>query len=184
MKRNVSSLITGIIIALTVSLFTHDNSLHYLRFHLNLYDTATEEKTIEDTLRLFNKHFATFFNTGGNLGGLNEFPAANLIKRRIVQEINEWTKNNQILVYDRDIFEIEQTVFLSPERAVTVAQEVWFLNVQNKQDRKEKSGVKASPIRIRYFLKKLDSRWRVIEYEVFGKDNDIPPPPHYLNHHS
>lgn len=134
-----------------------------------------EEKAIEDTLKLFNRHFATFFNTGGRLEGLNEFPAANLIKRRIFQDINKWNKENSVLVYDKDLFEIISLEILAPIRAVAVAKEVWFLNVKDRETRKNLSAVKANPIKIRYILKKIDGSWRVIEYEVFGKDDDIPP---------
>lgn len=175
MKKNIVSLIAGIILAFTVSLFIHKNGINNLFFHMGVYDMPGEEKAIEDTLKLFNRHFATFFNTGGRLEGLNEFPAANLIKRRIFQDINKWNKENSVLVYDKDLFEIISLEILAPIRAVAVAKEVWFLNVKDRETRKNLSAVKANPIKIRYILKKIDGSWRVIEYEVFGKDDDIPP---------
>ncbi len=175
MVKNIVSIICGVTLALMLSFFANSNALMNLRFHLGLYDIPAEEKQVEDTLKLFNRNFATLFNTGGDLSvALNEFPAANMIKRRVVQEINDWAGNNKVLVYDKDVFEIETIILLSPGRALAVTREVWFLNVQNRENRREKSGVKASPIRVRYFLKKIDSKWRVIEYEVFGKDDDIP----------
>ncbi len=175
MVKNIVSIICGVILALILSFFANHNALMNLRFHLGLYDTPTEEKKIEATLKLFNRNFATLFNTGGNLAlSLNEFPAANMIKRRVVQEINDWAGNNKVLVYDKDVFELEKIDLISPERAMAVSREVWFLNVQNRKNRSEKSGVKANPIRVRYLLKKIDNKWLVIEYEVFGKDDDIP----------
>jgi hypothetical protein len=176
MKKNITAIICGIALALTLSFFLNKDGLVHLRFKLGLYDKAALEKSVEDTLKLFNKNFATLFNTGGETAfALNAFPAENMIKRRVFQEINEWNKKNRVLVYDKDVFELEETVLLSTGRAVAVAREVWFLNVQNRQNRREKSGVKASPIRVRYYLEKVNDRWKVMEFEVFGKDDAVPP---------
>ena len=174
MKKVILSVLAGIILSVAVSFFSHKNSLENLGFHLGLYNIAGEEKAIEETLKLFNKHFGTFFNTGGKLEGLSEFPASNLIKRRIFQEINEWTKKNQILVYDKDSFKIEEITLFNSATAIAVAKEVWFLNVQERDTRKKISPVKANPIRVRYVIKKLEGMWRVVEYEVFSNENDIP----------
>lgn len=175
MVKNIVSIICGVALALMLSFFTNNNALMNLRFHLGLYDTPAEEKQVEDTLKLFNRNFATLFNTGGDLSVvLNEFPAANMIKRRVVQEINDWAKNNKVLVYDKDVFELEKIDLLSPGRALALAREVWFLNVQDRENRHKKSGVKANPVRVRYLLKKIENKWRVIEYEVFGEGDTVP----------
>ena len=50
-----------------------------------------------------------------------------------------------------------------------------FIVVQDKETRGKKSGVKGNPVKVRYFLKKIEGNWKIIEYEVFGKDDDIPP---------
>jgi hypothetical protein len=175
MNKNIISFIAAVMTALALSYFFNEDPLDNLKFHTGLYNTAEEKKVIEMTLKQFNKHFATLFNTGGELQSLNYIPAANLVKRRIVQELNEWSSNNQVLVYDRDVFEIKNIEILSPKRAVVMANEVWFLNVQNREKRHEKSGVKANPIKVRYILGKHDDRWKVIELEVYGKDDSIPP---------
>jgi hypothetical protein len=175
MIKSIVSGAAGIILALFVSFFSHSEGIQNLIFRLGMYDASMDKKAIEETLNLFNKHFATFFNTGGNLTGLNEFPAENMIKRRIFQEINKWTKNNQLIVYDKDVFEIESVDFLDPDRAIVVAQEVWFLSIQEKKSRKPLSAVKASPLRIRYFMKKTDGSWSVVEYEVFADTDKISP---------
>jgi len=175
MKQNIISGAAGILLALCVSLFSHEQGLINFGFSLGMYDNEKGEKEIEETLKLFNRNFASFFNTGGSLAGLNEFPAANMIKRRIFQEVNEWKKNNQIIVYDKDVFELENVDLLSPVSAVAVAREVWFLTIQDRDTRKSlMSGVKANPIKVRYLMGKEGDNWRVIEYEVFGVDDDIP----------
>ena len=174
MKKTIMAVLAGIILSSSVSFFSHENSLENAAFYLGLDKRSAEEKAIEETLKLFNKHFATFFNTGGSLRGLNEFPAANMVKRRIFQEINEWSKKNQVIVYDKDHFEIETINMLSPVSAFAVAREVWFLSVQDKATRKHLSQTKANPIRVRYLLKKVNGSWGVLEYEVFSKNDDIP----------
>jgi len=175
MKNKIYAVIVGVILASLTSFLTHENAFYNLRFHLGLYDRVSEEKDIEKTLRLFNRYFATFFSTGGSLEGLNEFPAANLIKRRIFQEINDWKKEGYLLVYDRDVFKIESVEMLDPISAVAIAKEVWFLNVQDLNTRRYVSPVKADPIRVRYFLEKIGKKWQVVEYEVFGAQDEIPP---------
>ena len=175
MKKVIISGIAGIVLAMCVSFLSHQHRLRNLGFHLGMYDRGNEEKEIEETLKLFNRNFASFFNTGGSLAGLNEFPAANMIKRRIFQEISDWKKNNQVIVYDRDVFELESTEFLSAVSAIAVAREVWFLTIQDRDTRKSlMSGVKANSIRVRYRMKKHEDNWRVIEYEVFGSNDEIP----------
>jgi hypothetical protein len=174
MKKIILAVLAGIILSSSISFLSHENSLEKLGFHLGLYKRTVDEKAIEKTLHLFNKHFATFYNTGGSLHGLNEFPAANMVKRRIFQEINEWKKKNQLLVYDKDSFEIEDITLFNSVTAIAVAKEVWFLNVQERDTRKKLSPVKANPIRVRYLLKKLKGMWGVVEYEVFSNEDDIP----------
>jgi hypothetical protein len=174
MKNTIISVIAGMMLAIVISFLSHDNAIQNVMFRTGLYDRETEKKTVQETLKLFNRNFATFFNTGGNLSGLNEFPAENMIKRRIFQEINKWTKNNQIIVYDKDVFEIESIDFPDPDRATAVTREVWFLNIQEKETRKHLSPVKASSIRVRYIMKKIEGNWRVLEYEVFADTDDIP----------
>lgn len=176
MIKNIIAIICGATLALTISFYTNDNSSDNLRFNIGIYETDTDEKQIEATIELFNRYFATLFNTaGGPSVALNELPAVNMVKRRVVQEIEIWMRNGKVLVYDKDVFEIQSIDLLSPESAVTVARETWFLNVQEKGTRKRMSAVKGNPIKVRYFLRKIEGSWKIIEYEVFGKDDTIPP---------
>lgn len=165
----------GILCALVASFAGSPHAFADLRFHLGLYDRSGETKSVESTLRLFNKLFASFFNTGGLIEGLNEFPAANLVKRRIFQDIGELAKTNTVIVYDRDVFKLRKVDFLDPVRAVALADEVWFISLQDSRTRKPISAVKANPIRVRYLLRKEKGAWRVVEYEVFDKSGPIPP---------
>ncbi|UCH45756.1 MAG: hypothetical protein JSV11_03350 [Nitrospiraceae bacterium] len=175
MKKYLISGAAGILLALCISFFSHEHSLKNFAYFIGAYDHEMFVQEIEQTLKLFNRNFASFFNTGGSLAGLNEFPAANMIKRRIFQEIDDWRKNNQIIVYDRDVFELESIDRTSPVSAVAIAREVWFMTIQDRGTRKSiMSGVKANSIRVRYRMRKEGDTWRVTEYEVFGVEDTIP----------
>ena len=174
-KKYTAAVIGGAILALAFSFFSHRDSIDNFIFSLGLYKAHEAEKDIERTLKIFNRNFSSFFNTGGRLEGLNEFPAANMIKRRVLQEVQDWNKSGRLLVYDKDSFELEGIEFLGPARAIAVAREVWFLNIQEKDTRRKLSPVKANQIRVRYIMKKVEGRWIVVEFEVFGLDDEIIP---------
>jgi len=173
MIKNIISIIAGIITAFAISYSTNEDALKNFRFNAGLYDTKYEEKALENTLKLFNKQFAVLFSTS-DVGELKHMPAANLVRRRIVQEIRNWAINDQVLIYDKDFFEIEKIELLSPKRAVVVANEVWFMNVKSRKKRYEKSGDRINQIKVRYILRKMGKRWEVIEYEVYGPDDSLP----------
>jgi hypothetical protein len=173
--KGIVAVIAGFIIAMSVSFYLHSDGFDNFRFNVGLYDKEAEHRDIEKTIKLFNRYFATFFNTGGNLEGLDIIPAANLVKRRIVQEINQWRTENKVLTYDKDDFELEHIELLGPREAVAVAREVWFLNVQEFGTRKKLKGIKANPIRVRYILVKYKGDWKIEEYEVFHVDDEVPP---------
>jgi hypothetical protein len=174
MKR-ISAVIVGFIIAISVSYYIHDDGLANLRFKLGLIDRDEDYKAIEETIKLFNRYYATFFSTGGNLEGLGRFPAANLIKRRVVQEINQWRQENKVLTYDKDVFDLERVELLGPEKAIALTREVWFLNIQKFNTREKLKGVKVNPIRVRYILIKRQGAWKIEEYEVFHIQDEVPP---------
>ncbi|MBI1922310.1 MAG: hypothetical protein HYS23_14640 [Geobacter sp.] len=166
-------MIAGALCALVASFALNNQSLANLRHHLGIYDRQAEEKRVEETLKKFNIHFASFFNTAGLLVGLNEFPADNLVKRRIFQDINTLKAFNNVMVYDRDVFKLKKVDFPDPIRAVALADEVWFISLQDAVTRANVSGVKANQIQVKYMLRKENGAWRVIDYQVFAKDDAI-----------
>lgn len=181
MKRKIFlTVILGLITGLSLSFFSHPESKEYLLYHLGLMDTAGLKQKIDNTIREFNQYFAKFFNTAGDLEGLNKIPAAPLIKRRIFQEINQWKKQGKVLVYDRDVYKLLKVDFLSPDTVIAVSKELWFLTIEDLKTRRYISPVKALPIKVRYTLKRdkrYSNGWIVVEYEVFGKDDTIMPIP-------
>ena len=177
MKPGRKLVIAAVAAGLLLSLASHRNGLQNLSFHLGARNDRNVRGEIEETLNQFNRNFATFFNTGGSTEILNEFPASPLIKRRIFQEIGQWTKENAVLVYDKDLFELETAELMRPDAAVAVAREVWFVTLQNAESRKAIGEMKANPLRVRYLLKRSGRRWQVETYEVFGEKEEMPPLP-------
>lgn len=176
-KSVILTVVAGILAALSLSFATSEQSLANFRFHAGLFDRTAARKNVEQTLKKFNVHFASFFNTGGMLEGLNEFPAENMVKRRVFQDINTLLSANTIMVYDKDQFKLKDVAFIDPLRAVAIADEVWFLSLHDAKTRARLSGVKASTIQVRYLLRKQEGGWRVVDFQVFAKDDAIPDLP-------
>lgn len=162
--------VAAIIVAAAIS----GHPVHNLKFRLGLHDESAMKNGIEQALRQFNRDFATFFNAGGPTSILGTFPADNLIKRRIFQEIQYWDQKNIVIVYDKDAFKIEKITLSGPDRAVAIANEIWYISAQKADTRQPISTLKRSPERIRYFLKLVRGQWRVTEYEVYGETDSIP----------
>jgi len=166
--------LAGAGIALLVALGTNPAGMRNLRFHLGWYDRSAREAQIGETLKIFNRLFATFYATGGRLEGLNDFPAGQMVKRRVFQDIFTFTEQNAILVYDRDLFQLKKVRLPDPERAVALADEVWFLTLQESATRKAKGPSKANRLQVRYLLRAEQGVWRVVDFEVYGPDDVVP----------
>ncbi len=166
---------SAVVAALITSFISDPGWIEYIALKSGLYSADSERKAIEETVRRFNAYYGMFFSTGGDIRGLGRVPASNLVKRRIVQEINIWSSEGKVLVYDKDKFEVERIGLIKPWLSELIAREVWFLNLQDIQTRKWLTEVKANPIRVRYILIKIDRTWKIIDYEVYKLDEEIPP---------
>ncbi|MDA8084226.1 MAG: hypothetical protein M0024_11270 [Nitrospiraceae bacterium] len=76
---------------------------------------------------------------------------------------------------DRDRSTFRKITFLSPERAVAIVDESWFIVLQNYTTRRQISGRKADFVTVRYFLKKMWGRWIIVDYEVYPQ-GEVPAP--------
>ena len=175
-RGTVVSLAAGCLLAIAVAFVLNVNALGNLVFHLGV-GRGGEQALIADTIKQFNKLYASFYDTGGSLNGLNDFPAANLVKRRIFQDIAEFSKKNELLVHDRDETKLLSITFIDAMSAEARTSETWFLSLQDAATRKPLSGVKSNQVKVRYLLKRGGGVWRVVEFEVFGKDDPIPSLP-------
>jgi hypothetical protein len=163
------------VLSLLAAFLSTPGSGDQFRFKIGYYDRQAEEAAIQDTLALFRATLAGFYMTGGNVAGLNMFPAEKMLKRNIFKDININLDAGRVLVMDRDRIELKQIVFSDRNHATAVFDETWFMQFQNAGTRRPLSGNKANLITARYFLKKMWSRWVVISYEVYGREDILPP---------
>lgn len=172
---NGKSLFLALIIAFLAAALTsfamHEESRISLKYYLSSSDADRHD--LEETIRLFNKLFATFYDTGGDILNLNEFPAANLVKRRVFQDIENWKKGNNWFIHDLHNTEFLREGTLSPQRAFVETRELWHMWVRDVESG-NKSGYKVNPIKVRYYLGMQRGQWTVLEYEVYGIDDDFP----------
>lgn len=153
------------------------NSWDYFRFKIGNYNMDEEIAGVKGSIRLFSASIAGFYDSGGIIAGLNMFPAENLVKRRIFQDIRYNQNNGILLVIDRDKSDVKKIIFADPVHAIVIVEEDWFFAYQDYNTRRPLSDKKTNFITVRYFLKKMWSRWIVLEYEVYGRDDAISPVP-------
>jgi hypothetical protein len=174
MKRLAVIILIPAALALLTSLLMEKHGWEHMLFNLHLYDRKDETEQVKKTIKQFNIDFATVFNTGGSTHIIDEYPASNLVKRRTYHEANLWAGQKRVIVYDRDRTEIEDIRLYSPFTAVVVAREDWYINVQDSETRKYLTPLKANVIKVRYFLRKYDSKgWIVEDYEVFNLKDEV-----------
>ncbi len=176
-KRYALIFAAALIIALVTVFVSVPGSFGYFRFYLGNYDIKGETASVRNTIKLFSASISGFYASGGSPEGLNYFPAEKLIKRRIFMDIDYIKKTGMVLVMDRDKSDVKQITFIGPVHAVAVVDEAWFNEYQDYETRKKLSNKKSNIITVRYFLKKMWSKWIVVEYEVYGRDDKIPPVP-------
>ncbi|TAN44951.1 MAG: hypothetical protein EPN22_04800 [Nitrospirae bacterium] len=173
MKKN--RLIAAVIVlSFAAAVATNANGGRYLFFTLDKRATAKEDSNVRAAIKLFSAGIAGFYDTGGHTGGLNMFPADNLIKRRIFMDIEKLKQAGYIFVIDRDKTEIKSVSFFSPVHAVAVVDESWIMEYQERDTRRP-LGKAHNVITVRYYLKKLWGKWIVLEYEVYERGDGIPP---------
>lgn len=174
-RKNAVSLVLAVIAAAATVLVTTAGSWDRLRYTVGAFEREAEQRNISETLDLFGATYAGFYVTGGNPEGLRLFPAEMLIKRRIFMEINTYREAGVVYALDRDRSELKDIQFLDLAHAVAVADESWFMMYQDAATRRSLSAKRAMFTTVRYFLKKRWGKWNVLEYEVYGRDDTLPP---------
>jgi len=175
MKHAQIACLTGCVVALIAVLAVTPGSWTYYRFKTDRYDYASEAEALGASVKLFGATMAGFYMTGGNPEGLNSFPANPLVKRRVFMDLNGLLMSKQIFVMDRDTRELRDLVFLSPVHAVVVTDENWFFAYQDAETRRPLSTKKFSKLTIRYYMKKKWGKWIVMDYDVFDREDTLPP---------
>ncbi len=172
-RRDLVAAICGIALALLGAGLINGNPVQTLRFRLGLYGNGERIK-VEETIKHFNRDYATLYNTGGPTTMLGSFPADNLVKRRIFQEVRYWDQLNAVMVYDKESVKTTRIDFPAADRAVVVADEVWFICAQKVDTRERISTLKRNPVRIRYLLRLVRGKWRVSDFEVYNEGETLP----------
>lgn len=173
----ILSAVAGALIALMAFFVRVDGAVDGIKFRLGMWDKESAKSQVAETIQSFNSYYARFFSTGGDLEGLGTFPAENMIKRRIVQEINTWTADGKALVYDKYAVEVKDVELLSPVLATATVNESWSLMLRDTSVKQRRAGTKSLNIQVRYMLGRLDDQWKVLEYYVYGPDEEMLPAP-------
>lgn len=170
--------VLALLLAVVAAFSTTPGSWSLFRFKIGNYDREGETESIGQTIQLFSATLAGLYLTVGNSPGLNIFPATNLIKRRILQEIRTNLDSGVVLAVDRDRSDVRQVLFSDSSHATAVVDEAWYMQYQDPASRRPVASKKANFITVRYYLKKMWGRWTVMDYEVYGRDDSIPPVQH------
>ena len=173
MMRSSRIWIAGLVLALLAS-FVEPGAYDHYRITVDYDRRQQEAEAVKDAIKVFSGTLAGFYATGYT-AGLRQFPAENPIRRRIFQDIENWEQSGMMLVMDRDRSVVKEIVFITPDLAIAVVDENWFSVYQNLQTRRQISAKKANIISVRYYLKKEWGRWIVFEYEVYEREDKIPP---------
>lgn len=173
MKTGGWILIAGFFAALVASV-VQPGAYDFFRFTIDSEARGQETEAVKDTLKLFHGTLAGFYATGYT-AGLTQFPADNLVRRRIFQDIRNWEQAGKILVMDRDKSTVKEISFITPELSMALVDENWYGVYQDLRTRRQISEKKANIIAVRYYLKKKWGRWIVFEYEVYPQGEPIPP---------
>lgn len=161
--------------AVVAAFATTPGSGGQFRFKVGQFDSEGEKREIAETLKLFSATYAGFYVSGGNPEGLRSFPAEMMIKRRIFMDINSYREAGLVFALDRDRSDIKEIRFADATHAAATADEFWFMQFQNAATRRPLSAKKANFVTVRYFLKKQWGKWIVLEYEVYGQGDELPP---------
>jgi len=160
-------------VAVTASVAPDGKGWRNLRFHL-LGPPAHDEEALRAVVKAFNSGLAGFYDTGGMTFGLSEFPADNLVKRRIFQDIAQWRKAGLRRMQDLHELEFTDLFFKSPVEAYVETKELWDVWL-----RVEESGAKKGrgmrPLRSRYRLFRRGEKWIVVDFSVFDLKDELPP---------
>jgi len=170
---SIRSIFAGALLGCLAAFLTHDFALDNAKFNLFGPDKYQAE-LLENTIRLFNKSYAGFYDTGGITGALNSFPADPLVKRRIFQDIGALMSRGELLVHDlhkTEFMRIAQPTRLS---AIVETRELWDMWIKYLESG-ERSGSMARVCQVRYYLRPGPGRWDVWDFEVYDGDAVMPP---------
>lgn len=152
-----------------------DKAFYNLRFNLGISDRGPIKEEIVRIVRQFDRMYVALFTSGGEYVNLNTMPAENILKRRIVQDVNLWISQDMILSHDRHAFNIVKVDIIRPDLATVETQENWVLLLRSRKTGKRMKSQKQNFIKVRYIVTNTDDRWKVQDFEVYSSDSIVPP---------
>ncbi len=172
-----SAILLGLILAFVSA--GHGAFANFM-FSLGLYDSASKEAAVEESVRRYNGVSARFYSAGGELEGLATIPATPLLKRRLFKDITMLRGDGLVMVFDLDRMAVEHVEFPNRIEAVAHTSEVWAVALQDFDTREPVLNVKAIEVSVRYHLYRVPygggpERWVVYDVDVYPRGADIPP---------
>ena len=165
----------GILLAISAVILTEADSIDNFRFRAGLVDMERMKEELKATVIKFDRKYVALYTSGGDYIHLNDMPAANLLKRWLVQDVNSWSSEGMILSHDRYALNIKDVELLGPDMAAVVTAENWVLLMRNRETGKRTRGQKKNLIRVRYILKRIEGAWKVLDFEVYAPEDELPP---------
>jgi hypothetical protein len=178
--KSLNIMVIAFFTALSISFFNNiDGAVDNFRFFTYLDDREARVESVKAAVRQYNRVSASFYNSAGSLAGLNEMPAAPLLKRRFFKDINMLKREGKVMVFDRDHTEVRRIYFINRDLAVAEAEEVWAIAMQDAATRMPLFNLKAVEVKVRYLFHKEQflqkgKIWVAHEADVYPKDEKVP----------
>lgn len=180
MKTGYLILISLLLAVAASAAFIRDGALDNLLFRAGLFDRERESKAIDAERGQYNAVSSAFYGTAGEFtAGLDEIPAAPMLKRRLFKDINMLKGDGLVMVFDRDRDELKRVYFINRDLAVAEAEEVWGVNIQDVKTRRPVYNLKAVDVKVRYLFHRepfrgKGKRWIAHKVDVYPMDQEIP----------
>lgn len=178
--KAIIMLILSATTALILSIVSNGaDGLENARFKIGLYDVKAETGAIGESIKNYVKDSAALYNSGGFVDILEEMPAAPIIKRRIMKDVNMLKGDGLIMIFDKDDVDITDIEIQNRMFVEARTHEVWAAALQDAKTRVPVFNVKAITVNARYLLYKgslrgEEEQWIVYHVDVYPENEDIP----------
>lgn len=166
----------GVILAFALAMdLAGERALYHMRFNLGMIDREPIKEDLIRTVKQFDRMYVALFTSGGEYANLNDMPAANSLKRRLVQDVNSWILKGRILSHDRHALNIRKVEIIKSDFATVETDENWVLLLRSRETGKRLGSQKQNLIKVRYILTDKGGVWNVLDFEVYAPDSPVPP---------
>lgn len=131
-----------------------------------------QQKRIAQAVRDFNDYYMIVHSGQGSREMVDLIPASTEMRHRIFKDVGFLDFSGRKLVYDLFDLKVDSLELTSPFRAEADLTEQWNYVYQDNVTRLPVSEIKAADGRFRYFLAKMNGRWKVYDYRPLRGDPD------------